>query len=39
MFFKIIQYGYETFKNVAPILHAVTCSEMNTGSIRNKRLL
>ena len=45
MFFKVIQYGYETFQNVAPILHSVTSSEMNTASIKkatkkaNKRLL
>ena len=25
MFFKVIQYGYETFQNVAPILHSVIC--------------
>ena len=39
MLFKVIQYGYETFQNVAPILHSVICSEMNTASITNKRLL
>ena len=27
MFFKVIQYGYETFENVAPILYSVICSE------------
>ena len=37
MFFKVIQYGHETFQNFAPILHFVICSEMNTASIINKR--
>ena len=36
---KVLQYGYETFQNVAPVLHSVICSEMNTASITNKRLL
>ena len=31
MFLKVIQYGYETHQNVAPILHCVICSEMNTA--------
>ena len=35
--FKIIQYGYETSQNVAPILHSVICVEMNTASMTNKR--
>ena len=39
MFFKVIQYGYETIQNAAPILHSVICSEINTASIKNKRLL
>ena len=25
-FFKVIQYSYETFQTVAPILHSVICS-------------
>ena len=37
-FFKVIQYGYETLQNVAPIL-SVICSEINTASVANKRLL
>ena len=39
LFFKFIQYGYETFQNVAPILHCVICSKMNTASVTNKSLL
>ena len=39
MFFKFIQYGYETFQNVALILHSVICSEMNAALVTNKRLL
>ena len=38
-FSKSKNYGYETFQNVAPILHSVICFEMNTASITNKRLL
>ena len=34
-----MQYGYENFQNVAPILHSVICSEMNTASATKKRLL
>ena len=34
-----MQYGYKTFQNVTPILHSVICSEMNTVSVTNKRLL
>ena len=34
-----MQYGHETFQNVAPILHSVISSEMNTASITNKSLL
>ena len=36
LFFKVMQYGYETFQNVAPILHTVICFEMNTASIQTK---
>ena len=36
MFFKVIQYGYETFQNVAPTLHPVICFVMNTASITKK---
>ena len=25
LFFKVIQYDYETFQNVVPILHSVIC--------------
>ena len=32
-FFKVIQCSYETFQNVAPNLHSVICSEINTASI------
>ena len=39
MFFKVMQYGYETFQNVAPILDSVIYSEMKTGSVTNNRLL
>ena len=39
MFFKVTQYGYETFHNVAPSLRSVICSEMNTALITNKKLL
>ena len=39
MFFKVIEYGYEIFQNVAPIMHCVICSEMNTALVTNKRLL
>ena len=39
MFFEVMQYGYETFQIVAPILYPVICSQMNTSSITNKRLL
>ena len=39
MFFEVIQYGYNTFQNVAPILHSVICSEINTALIENKQLL
>ena len=38
MFFKVIQYGYETFQNVTRIRHYVICSENNTASITKKRL-
>ena len=38
-FFKVIQYGYETSKNVAPILHSEICFEMNNASITDKGLL
>ena len=38
-FSKSKNYGYETFQNVAPILHSVICFEMNPASITNKRLL
>ena len=37
MLFKVIQYGYETSQNVAPILHSVICSEMDTAWITSKR--
>ena len=37
MFFKVIQYGYETFQNFAPIVNSVICSEMNTASLSNKK--
>ena len=36
---ELLQYGYETFQNVAPILYSVICFEMNTASITNKKLL
>ena len=36
MFFKVIRYGYETFQNVAPILHPVVCSMMNTVQLQKK---
>ena len=36
MFFKVIRYGYETFQNVAPILHPVVCSVMNTVQLQKK---
>ena len=36
---ELLQYGYETFQNVAPILHSVICFEINTASITNKKLL
>ena len=39
MFFKVKKNGYETFQIVAPILHSVIRSEMNTASVTNKRLL
>ena len=29
-FFKFIQYSYETFQSVAPILQSVIYSEINT---------
>ena len=31
-----MQYGYVTFQNVAPILHPVICSEINTASLQTK---
>ena len=37
--FSKSQCVYETFENVAPILHSVIYSEMNVASIINKRLL
>ena len=37
--FKVIQYGYETFQNVDPILHSAICSKVNTASTTKKRLL
>ena len=39
MFFKVKQYGYETFENVTPILQSLICSDMNTDSVTNKMLL
>ena len=37
--FQSIQYGYETFQNITPILHSIICSERNIASITNKRQL
>ena len=39
MFLKFIQYGYETFQNVVPILRYLICTEMYTALVTNKRLL
>ena len=39
LLFKIVQHGYETFQNVAPILHSVICSEMCTSPVTIKKLL
>ena len=34
-----MQYGYETFQNVASVMHSVICCEMNIDSITRNRLL
>ena len=36
-FFKVIQYGYETF--IVPILQSIAGPEINTASITHKTLL
>ena len=38
-FSKSYSMANETFQSVAPILHSVICSEMNTASLTSKRLL